>query len=121
MKGSSKHIQNLDQLEKEIYRLKFQSKQLEDKLDNHFDYLQHNYGTLMIHSLFGHKEEPHQEGTSFAQTLVQNSRMKAAMDKIVSTWQIGWRRALIGTEKVAKITCSGKIYPGLTICRPSDL
>ena len=51
MKGE-KNIHNLDSLEREIYRLKLEAKNLEGKLDKNLDYLQGNYFNLTMNSFF---------------------------------------------------------------------
>ena len=50
-KAASK-IRNLDVLEKEIYRLRLEAKNTAEKLENNLDYLQHNYGSMTMNSIF---------------------------------------------------------------------
>lgn len=47
-----KNIHNLDSLEREIYRLKLQAKNMEGKLDKNLDYLQDNYWNMTMNSFF---------------------------------------------------------------------
>jgi hypothetical protein len=47
-----KDIHNLDSLEREIYRLKLQAKNMEGKLDKNLDYLQDNYLSMTMNSFF---------------------------------------------------------------------
>jgi hypothetical protein len=47
-----KNIHNLDSLEREIYRLKLQAKNMEGKLDKNLDYLQENYLSMTMNSFF---------------------------------------------------------------------
>lgn len=49
--ANSKRIHSLDSLEKEIYRQKLRAKSLEKKLNDNFDYLQENYGSLVKNSI----------------------------------------------------------------------
>ena len=47
-----KNIHNLDSLEREIYRLRLQAKNMEGKLDKNLDYLQDNYWNMTMNSFF---------------------------------------------------------------------
>lgn len=47
-----KKIKDIDTLEKEIYRLKFEALKAENKLDNNLEFLQRNYSTLIFNSFF---------------------------------------------------------------------
>lgn len=47
-----KNIRNLDTLDGEIYRLKLETKNIEQKLDKNLDYLQDNYWRMTMNSLF---------------------------------------------------------------------
>ena len=46
----AKNISNLDSLQREIYRLKLEAKNMELKLDQQAEYLRHNFSTLIANS-----------------------------------------------------------------------
>jgi len=80
----SKRIRTLDQLENEIYRQKLKSKTLGNKLDENFEYLQHNYGSMFRNSFF----KSSNTGESFAGTAFRsifgNERVQDAFAKIAN-------------------------------------
>ena len=47
-----KKIKDIETLEKEIYRLKFEALKAENKLDNNLEFLQKNYSTLIFNTFF---------------------------------------------------------------------
>ena len=79
-----KRIRTLDHLENEIYRQKLKSKSLENKMDENFEYLQHNYGSMFRNSIF----KSDSTGESFAGTafrnIMGNERVQDAFAKIAN-------------------------------------
>ena len=55
MSATSKKINNLQSLEKQIRRLKADSKQMEVKMDDNFSYLQENYLSVALNSILPEK------------------------------------------------------------------
>ena len=60
MKNGKKNINNIDQLEKEIYRLKYEARKKEDILFKQLDYFRENYASMSMNSFFNRtkKESP---------------------------------------------------------------
>ncbi|MBI2730366.1 MAG: hypothetical protein HYX40_06395 [Sphingobacteriales bacterium] len=78
-------IHNLDNLEKEIYRLKLHSKKLEDKMDDNFNYLKENYSRMARNSFFGKKEGVKDTlGAGISGAFFRNEKLQQAIDKIVT-------------------------------------
>ncbi|MGE5107082.1 MAG: hypothetical protein ACM3H8_06030 [Sphingobacteriales bacterium] len=83
MKASK--INSLDSLEKEIYRLKFHGKKLEDRMDNNLDYLKDNYGRMARNSIFSRRDGVKETITdSITGSFLKNERLQQAIDKIVN-------------------------------------
>lgn len=82
-KASSK-IRNLDSLEKEIWRLKLEAKNTADKIENNFEYLQHNYGSMTMNSIFSRSSS---KGESVKEKIFtsfwENEKVQAGINKIV--------------------------------------
>lgn len=76
-------IHNLDQLEKEVYRLKLKSKLLEEKLNAHLDYFQHHAGGLFINSIYSKKGDTADPGQGIVQTLLGHDGLQTAINRIV--------------------------------------
>jgi hypothetical protein len=75
-------IKNLDALEKEIYRMKLEARQLEEKLDTNFSYLKDNYGAMAINSLF-HKKKKNEDSTEgFFDSFIKNDTIKTVVSKV---------------------------------------
>lgn len=75
-------INNLDQLEKEIYRLKDEARKIEDKMDKNMDHLQRNFGSMLRNSVFPRKEES--AGSSWAGSLLEHEGLKSALQRFFS-------------------------------------
>lgn len=83
MSGSS-NIKNLDNLEKEIYRLKLKSRQLEDRFDSNLEHLQNNYGSMIRNSIFQSKKESQPVSSSILDSVVNNEKLQNALNRIVN-------------------------------------
>ena len=78
----AKNIHNLDTLEKEIYRLKLSANNIEEKLDKNFEYLQHNYYSMIMNSFF-HKKKHEQKGKNgFFDSFFKNENFNGFISKI---------------------------------------
>lgn len=78
-------IHNIDTLEREIYRLKLEAKNIEDKLDNNLDHLQENYVSMTMNSFFCKKEDKKKDGNGFWRSFVKNEGFTSAMNSIAGT------------------------------------
>lgn len=83
MSGNS-NIKNLDNLEKEIYRLKLKSKELEGRFDSNIEHLQNNYGSMIRNSIFSSKKETQPVSSSIMESVVNNEKLQGALNRIVN-------------------------------------
>jgi len=74
----AENIHNLDTLEKEIYRLKLKAKNIEEKWDDNFEKLQHNYPSMFMNSFFQKKKEEKTNGNGF----FKNDALNAVVNKV---------------------------------------
>lgn len=89
----AKNIHNLDTLEREIYRLKLEARNIEEKLDNNLEHLQENYFSMTMNSIFRDKKQHDGEKTGFFESFFKSEAFAAALNKI--------------TESIASRTASG--------------
>lgn len=78
----TRNIKNLDTLEKEIYRLKLEAKQIEEKLDQNLDYLQENFSSMTMNSFFHKKKHTENGKTGFFDSAFKNDTFNTAIGKI---------------------------------------
>jgi hypothetical protein len=52
MKTNKKDIRNMDQLEKEIYRLRLEARKKEDKFSSQLDFFRANFASITMNSFF---------------------------------------------------------------------
>lgn len=78
----NKPIRNLDTLEKEMYRLELQAKNIEEKLDHNLDHLQENYLSMTMNSFFCKKENKKETGGHFWSSFFNHDGVNAAMNKM---------------------------------------
>jgi hypothetical protein len=77
----SKNIHNIDSLEREIYRLKLEVKNIEEKLDDNFTHLQQNFSSMAMNSfLSGRKIGSPQEG--LFNSFIKNEAAASFLNKI---------------------------------------
>ena len=97
-----KKIHNLDTLEGEIYRLKSDAKNIEEKLDKNLDHFQENYWSMTMDSFFckGNKKD---DTNSFRKNFFKNEDLKAAANTIAgniadkaSKRLYGWLNSFFG-------------------------
>jgi hypothetical protein len=77
-------INNLQSLEKEIYRLKVEAKKMEDKLDGNFDHLQENFFSMAINSFLHHRWYKDSWSTNIVAGLLNNERLQNALSRLFS-------------------------------------
>ena len=77
----AKDIRNLDTIEKEIYRLKLEAKNIEEKLDNNLTFLQENYFSMIMNSFFHRRKHKEDEGkTSFMDSFFKSESFRNAVN-----------------------------------------
>ena len=81
-------IKSLDALEKEIYRLRQDAKKYESNLENNLDYLQKNYASMAVNSVFS-KSEAKESGKEklkekILSSIWENEKVRNGIDKIIS-------------------------------------
>jgi hypothetical protein len=79
MKRSTRSIKNVAELDKEIYRLQLQAKNLEDKMDDKLKYLQQNYPGMIVNSVFPNKENITHR---LAGSLLNNQKVQTVLEKL---------------------------------------
>jgi hypothetical protein len=77
------NIHNLDTLEREIYRLRLEAKNREDKLDDNWEYLQKNFPKLLINSFSCTNKSKANGKESFFRSAFKNEKLNIFIDKIV--------------------------------------
>jgi hypothetical protein len=78
----ARNISNLDKLEKEIYRLQLDAKNIENKLDDNFDHLHHNFSSMMMNS-FCHREKSDKNGKgNFFDSAFKNEKVNSFVNRI---------------------------------------
>lgn len=78
------NINTLDKLERKIARLKARSKKLEQQLEENFDYLQDNYGSMVKSSIFRKTSSAAENFSGFLiQSLVNQHPLQDALEKII--------------------------------------
>ena len=82
MAKASKHINNLSDLEKEIYRLRYEAKEMELKLDRNIDFFKKNYAEIIVKSVI---RQPVKESVKekIAETIWNNPKVQQTVDKIL--------------------------------------
>jgi hypothetical protein len=78
----AKNIHNLDTLDKEIYRLKLEAKNIEDKLDDNFEKLRHNWFSMSMNSIFHKKKNEESSKSHFFDSFFKNDGFNAVVNKI---------------------------------------
>jgi hypothetical protein len=78
----AKNLHNLDSLEREIYRLTLEAKNIEEKLDNNLAHLEENFSSITMNSFFGKKKNRENEQASFFTSLLKNEKLTTVVDKI---------------------------------------
>jgi len=104
----AKNIHSLDSLEREIYRLKLEAKDLEDKMDYNFEQLQENFTSMAMNSLCGKKKNKEDGKDDLFGSFLKNEQLNAVADKI--TDHIG-NRAADGIDKLIDKLFHKKKHP----------
>ncbi len=78
----SKNIHNLDNLEKEIYRLRLEAMRQEKKLSDNMAYLRENANSLIIHSVFCRKKTTFEKKNSEEEGFFKNERFNSMINRI---------------------------------------
>lgn len=76
------NIHNLDALEKEIYRLKLEAKNIGDHLDSNIDHLQKNFYSIAANSFNCHSKPKQEKANGFWQAFFNNESFKSSMSNI---------------------------------------
>jgi hypothetical protein len=98
MKRNSK-ITNLDSLEKEIYRLKLESKMTEARLDKNIDFLKHNYATMFFSTILSKNTSLGVNG--FKHTLFKNENLNTLFSSLAD--HIAEHATVSLKEKIEKL------------------
>ena len=87
MAKASTKIRNLDTLEKEIYRLRLEAKNTSEKLENNLDYLQHNYASMTMNSIFSRGSSKNSGGEGVKEKIFtsfwENEKVQKGINRIV--------------------------------------
>jgi hypothetical protein len=79
------YIKDIDSLEREIYMLKREAKQLEHQLDENLDYLQQNYGRLTMNSVFSRARTGRELlSEKLTESIWSNEKFQYALNKVVN-------------------------------------
>jgi hypothetical protein len=78
----AKNIHNLDSLEREIYRLSLEAKKKEEEIDNNFDYLRSNFGSLLINSFSCKMKKNAEQKSGLFESTLKDETLKSAFTKV---------------------------------------
>ena len=93
-------ISNTDSLDMEIRRLEEKAGKLEEKLDHNLEYLQDNYSSMIMGSLFKQDGMKSSFAGSLAGFFFGNEKLQDALSHIANTLA---ERATDGLEKLSEI------------------
>lgn len=79
----TKNIHTLDSLEREIYRLRLEARETEEKLDSNFAYLHENFDTLLLNSFSKRNKQEKDQSSSFISALKSHT-LNAVINKMIS-------------------------------------
>jgi hypothetical protein len=77
-----KNIRNLDTLEREMYRLRLESKKKEDQLEENFDHLRENFASLFMNSICTKKKNKEEENHSIFEPVFKNAAVNAVVTRL---------------------------------------
>ena len=83
MTNNFRRIQTLDSLEKELFRQRVKAKNIENKLDENFNFLQENYSSLVKNSIFK-SAGGESMGSSIIRSLLRHERLQDALVSLAS-------------------------------------
>ncbi len=76
------NIHNLDTLQREIYRLKLEARNMEEKLNQNMDYLQKNCGSMTLNSFFHKSRQNENSKRSVYDSFIKSDICKTVVSKI---------------------------------------
>ena len=83
MPERSKAERSMDSLDQEIRRLRTKAKQLEEKIDDNFNYFQQHSGSMFVRSLLPRKIDGEElTGLRLVDTVLQNERLQGILLKL---------------------------------------
>ncbi|HEY4110492.1 hypothetical protein [Puia sp.] len=84
MSKLSKADRSMDALDQEIRRLRGKAKQLEEKIDENFNYFQQHSGSMFVRSLLPRKIDGEEQltGLRLIDTVLQNERLQNIILKL---------------------------------------
>jgi len=83
MPNLNKADRSMDALDKDISRLRVKAKQLEEKIDENFNYFQQHSGSMFVRSLLPRKFEGEDlTGLPIVDTVLQNERLQNILLKL---------------------------------------
>lgn len=77
----TKRIHNLDTLDREIYRLRLEAKNIEQKLDRNLDHFQEHYPSMAFHSFFSGKQRREEARSPFFDSLFRSEALSSVIGK----------------------------------------
>ena len=78
----TKNVRNLDSLERELYRLELDAKNIEGKLDHNLGHLQENFSSMAMNSLFCNKNNKEEDKESRFGSFLKNEKINTVVNKI---------------------------------------
>jgi len=77
-----RNINNLNALNKEIYRLQLHARMLEKKIDEKFDHFQNNYSSMIVKSFLPAIAQKSGIAGNLLQFVFQNQRLQDSISKL---------------------------------------
>lgn len=78
-----RHIHNIDTLEREIYRLQLHSKNMEQRIDENFSYLQKNFSSMAMGSIFSKKSGKSEIKDQILGSIFSNEKLQGALGRVI--------------------------------------
>lgn len=101
----TKHIKDLQSLDREIYLLRLRARELEEKIDISLNYLQDNYSSMTMKSVFPFLLQKAGFTGSILQIFLQNERLKENLGRLTDYL---FERISDGLEYLADKVSTGK-------------
>lgn len=76
-------IRNLDQLEKEIYRLKLEARQSESRMNDHIEKLQTQFGSMLRNTVFPKKESHHSAASGVVNGFLEHDGLRQSVSRLL--------------------------------------
>ena len=82
--AKASQIRNLDQLEKDIFRLKLEARQSEGRMNDHIDKLQTQFGSMLRNTVFPKKETAASAASGVVNSLLEHYGLRHSVSRLLN-------------------------------------